>query len=396
MVQLLRENEHELYYMVKNVFRYDRNDDGKVTYDELTDFCVEQHFGEMAIQRLHRKKGNYSRWDKREMNKQEFQMTLSYALKPIDIQAPQSVIDLLWSEIDLNKSGWITYQVYFLFLKYYFGSQNVVFTKNTELDEWDQWFLTLKGLGPLDYFVRLILDQLRKIFLMYDSNKNLVFEIDEIETILKSVFQLDESEVAYVIYSYFKFEARKDKFATFEELVAIILEVFFIEIVIKRKYKEETSGLRFSLQNFIDLIRDNTFFLRFRPENDLLTKVFQIIDTNRDNWITLVEYMNFIRQYLGRGLIIVDESPKKIKDQPKPSSVPGVSSEELAFIELIWTELKKYFEKYDIGSKGYLNETEIKAFVIEVLQETSQKELDYVFWNIFRVDPDGNRQIEFE
>ncbi len=174
------------------------------------------------------------------------------------------------------------------------------------------------------------------------------------------------------------------------------MEVFFIEIVIKRKYKEDTSGLRFSLQNFIDIVRDNTFFLRFRPENDLLTKVFQIIDTNRDNWITLIEYMNFIRQYLGRGLTVVDDSPKKIKDQPKPSSVPGVSSEELAFIELIWAELKKYFDKYDIGSKGYLNEAEIKAFVIEVLQETSQKELDYVFWNIFRVDPDGNRQIEFE
>lgn len=68
----------------------------------------------------------------------------------------------------------------------------------------------------------------------------------------------------------------------------------------------------------------------------------------------------------------------------------------MAFIELIWGELKKYFDKYDIGSKGYLNETELKAFVIEVLQETSQKELDYVFWNIFRVDPDGNKQVEFE
>jgi Ca2+-binding EF-hand superfamily protein len=45
LVNLLRENEHELYYMVKNVFRYDRNSDGRVTYDELTDFCVEQHFG---------------------------------------------------------------------------------------------------------------------------------------------------------------------------------------------------------------------------------------------------------------------------------------------------------------------------------------------------------------
>lgn len=90
-------------------------------------------------------------------------------------------------------------------MKYYFGSQNIVFTKNTELDEWDQWLLTLKGLGPLDYFVRLILDQLRKIFLMYDLNKNLVFEIDEIETILKSVFQLDENEVSYIIYGYFRF-----------------------------------------------------------------------------------------------------------------------------------------------------------------------------------------------
>jgi hypothetical protein len=94
-------------------------------------------------------------------------------------------------------------------LKYYFGSQNIVFKKNTELDEWDQWLLTLKGLGPIDYFVRLILDQLRKIFLMYDVNKNLVFEVDEIETILKSVFQLDENEVSYIIYGYFRFEARK-------------------------------------------------------------------------------------------------------------------------------------------------------------------------------------------
>jgi hypothetical protein len=222
------------------------------------------------------------------MNKQEFTMTLNNALKPIDIQAPQSIIDLLWSEIDLNKSGWITYQVYFLFLRYYFGSQNVVFKKSFQTDEWADWLLTLKGLSPLDYFVRLILEQLRKIFLLYDSNKNLVFEIDEIEVILQSVFQLDENEIQYIIYSYFKFEAKKDKFATFEELVAIILEIFFIETIIQRKFGSETQNLRFSLQQFIAFVRDNTFFLRFRPENDLLTQVFQIIDTNRDGYITLI------------------------------------------------------------------------------------------------------------
>lgn len=136
--------------------------------------------------------------------------------------------------------------------------------------------------------------------------------------------------------------------------------------------------------------------MRFRPENDLLTSVFQIIDTNRDGYITLIEYINFIRQYLGRGLAIIDEPPKKIINQPKPSSVPGVSAEEMAFIEAIWGELKRYFDRYDIGSKGYLTEAEVKAFVIEVLQETSQRELDYIFWNIFRVDPDGNRQVQFE
>jgi len=36
--------------------------------------------------------------------------------------------------------------------------------------------------------------------------------------------------------------------------------------------------------------------------------------------------MNFIRQYLGRGLNIIDDNPKKVKDQPKPSNVPGVSA----------------------------------------------------------------------
>lgn len=104
--------------------------------------------------------------------------------------------------------------------------------------------------------------------------------------------------------------------------------------MIKRKYKdkEDTHGLRFSLQQFISIVRDNTFFLRFKPENDLLTQVFQIIDTNRDGYITLIEYMNFIRKYLGRGVIAIEEAPKKIMNEPKPSQVPGVSAEEMAFI----------------------------------------------------------------
>jgi hypothetical protein len=29
---------------------------------------------------------------------------------------------------------------------------------------------------------------------------------------------------------------------------------------------------------------------------------------------------------------------------------------------------------------------------MEVLHETSQRELDYVFWNLFRVDPNKDRK----
>jgi hypothetical protein len=30
-----------------------------------------------------------------------------------------------------------------------------------------------------------------------------------------------------------------------------------------------------------------------------------------------------------------------------------------------------------------------------VLQETTQRELDYVFWNLFRVDSNSNKEVDF-
>jgi hypothetical protein len=74
----------------------------------------------MAIQRLHRKR-YYARGAERIMSKQEFAYTLNNALAYIKLEAPTNIIDLLFSEIDLQRNGWITYVVYFAFLKYYFG-----------------------------------------------------------------------------------------------------------------------------------------------------------------------------------------------------------------------------------------------------------------------------------
>lgn len=117
---LLKESEHELQYVTKNVFRYDRDGDKNVTYDELTNFAVEQHFGEMAIQRLHRK-NSYSRGRERIMNQKEFATTLKYALSFIEIAPSDQILELLFKELDLDQDGWISYEVYFMFLRYYFG-----------------------------------------------------------------------------------------------------------------------------------------------------------------------------------------------------------------------------------------------------------------------------------
>lgn len=56
------------------------------------------------------------------MNFEEFTQTLSYCLSFIQVEATSQQLKTLFSEIDLDHDGWITYEVYFFFLKYYFGS----------------------------------------------------------------------------------------------------------------------------------------------------------------------------------------------------------------------------------------------------------------------------------
>jgi hypothetical protein len=128
----------------------------------------------MAIQRLHRKKF-YSRGGERIMSKVEFGQTLNHALAYINMEAPPAIIDLLFSEIDLDRSGWITYVVYFLFLKYYFGSSSLAGSGKSKVraqSDYERFMAQYEGLNPWDVFVRIIVDQLRIIFFRYDYNKN--------------------------------------------------------------------------------------------------------------------------------------------------------------------------------------------------------------------------------
>lgn len=104
----LKANQDDLYYFLKNFFRYHRPTNGLAALDPLTDFCIQWHFGEMSIQRLHRK-NTYQRGRDRVMNENEFKRTVNDALAYIELTMDDATSRLLFSEVDLDRDGWISY-----------------------------------------------------------------------------------------------------------------------------------------------------------------------------------------------------------------------------------------------------------------------------------------------
>lgn len=94
------------------MFRYDRDNDKRITFSEMTNFLLEMHCGEMAIQRLH-KKGIYRRGAERIMSGDEFLITLKDALGYLRASASDTDLRQLFTEVDLNNDGYITYKEYF-------------------------------------------------------------------------------------------------------------------------------------------------------------------------------------------------------------------------------------------------------------------------------------------
>jgi Ca2+-binding EF-hand superfamily protein len=215
---------------------------------------------------------------------------------------------------------------------------------------------------------------------------------------LTEVFHLSSTEIDYIMYNYFRFDIRSQQSTTYNEFIAIALEIYFIEILFNRKYQQNPQlqkNTQISIREFINLLFENLFFIKVRPSKQDLLTIFEILDNDKDGFISFQQYIKFIREYLGRGLEIVDKPIKQEQLKPEPA-VEGVSEVEVKFVELIWGELKKYFDNYDQGHKGYLQESELKSFAVEVLNESSQRELDYIFWNLFRVDGNYNKEVDFE
>jgi Ca2+-binding EF-hand superfamily protein len=129
------------------------------------------------------------------------------------------------------------------------------------------------------------------------------------------------------MYNYFRFDIRSQQSTTYNEFIAIALEIYFIEILFNRKYQQNPQlqkNTQISIREFIDLLFDNLFFIKVRPSKQDLLTIFEILDTDKDGFISFQQYINFIREYLGRGLEIVDKPIKQEQLKPEPA-FEGVS-----------------------------------------------------------------------
>ena len=165
------------------------------------DFSIEQHFGEMAIQRLHRQK-MYSQGSRRVMNLQEFVNTVEYSLNPIEVFGSNEIYETLFREIDLDGDGYISYEDYFIFLKEYFGSLSTIYDDSDRVPEpkpkpspSDDFSIDNRA---TERFARLIYSQMKITVMQLDSTKKLMLEPTRIKTFLEQALQMNDNECDYV------------------------------------------------------------------------------------------------------------------------------------------------------------------------------------------------------
>jgi Ca2+-binding EF-hand superfamily protein len=138
---------------------------------------VEQHFGEMAIQRLHRK-GYYAHGSSRIMSFEEFANTLNYCLGFLNCEGTIEEYQNLFMEVDKDDDGYISYEDYFIFLKEYFGSKSIASTDRTPTKPKPTTsppkYTDGSREGHQERFAKLIYTQLKVLVMDKDRNRNLV------------------------------------------------------------------------------------------------------------------------------------------------------------------------------------------------------------------------------
>ena len=149
--------------------------------------------------------------------------------------------------------------------------------------------------------------------------------MDEIREILEKVFNFDQNEIEYIVYNYLSFLKKEDDNVTFDQLIAIILSIYFIEILFHRRYKSTNSEVwlskKISLDEFILLITEGCYFIKYKPPRDDLIFIFKELDTDHDGFITFQQFVDFIKKYLGNNIDPWAKPEKPEKDNAQPQGI---------------------------------------------------------------------------
>lgn len=201
---LFNESGTEIDYVILNVFRYDPDGDKKITYDELTNFILEMHCGEIALQRLHREK-KFAQWQKRILSLNDFILVIRTAFAFLNYEFKTDDLTRLFQFIDTDRDGFISYSEYFGFIRNYLGSKRQT---NPVVDVPQ---LPVKRFNSIEEEVgESIRERTIELLSRYDTNKDLQFQKSEIIELLKEVFGETKIEIDYVILNISRYDTNGD------------------------------------------------------------------------------------------------------------------------------------------------------------------------------------------
>lgn len=214
--------------MIRNVFRYDRDNDKCITFSEMANFLLEMHCGEMAIQRLH-KRQTYKRGAERMMSVDEFVITLNDALGYLRAFASEKDLKQLFSEVDVDHDGYITYKEYFEFLTYYFGSGSLAALQELVVK-------THITLSIEEEFGRWLQFEASKALKAYVQPK-MRMDKNSLAIILKRVFRELDPEIEFVLTDLFKIIFDIYNYSSDEEIRRLLLLLHIGIVLLLRGHK---------------------------------------------------------------------------------------------------------------------------------------------------------------
>ena len=393
----IKESEIEVIYVIHNVFRYDKDNDNRVTYPEMTNFLLEMHCGEMAIQRRHLR-DIYKYGPQRMMDEGEFILTLQDAFAFLDAVGTKEQLSVLFRECDLDKDNLITYKEYFEFLTLYFGSESIAASEE---------IAPLPKYTAEQEFAKWLNSESSKAIRPYQLSSNLKVDENTLANLLKKIFRETDEEVDFVLRNIFRLLIDPNIYITDDDLrkIIVFLHVGIINLLRGHKAHRWAKWNEFKLnkKDFIDLVLAATEWASVPADPKVLSAIFDHLDTNRDGYITYKQYLEFIRSCvltrtnpeLDAFINSLFSRPREVKALPKkPMTVEEEKAER--FYSKIWEELRALYNSYLTPGHTTMDPINVRKLIIEVLKEVSKQEHDYVFWNFFRLDRDGDGHVTFE